>query len=66
MAKFHGRPEAANPSERKCDWCDKPGAKALELPGPRKRRTGLFLYPCQRHIRTAEEAILAREGKLEE
>lgn len=50
--------EAAPPATRKCDWCERTAASALEIFRPRKKLgTGQFLYACPRHRKTAEEAI---------
>lgn len=52
--------EAADPSTRNCDWCGEPGVKAIEIVKPRKKvGTGQFMYPCSKHVRTAERAAEA-------
>lgn len=60
--------EAADPKTRECDWCGKPGVKAIELrkPGKHVYGTGQFLYPCNEHVATAQrqaEALCAPEKR---
>lgn len=51
---------AADPKTKTCDWCGEPGFKALPIVKPRKKiGTGQFLYPCAKHVRTAESALEA-------
>lgn len=48
---------AADPATRTCDWCEKPGVKAIELKlNAKVVGLGRFLYPCSDHVRTAERA----------
>ena len=55
MSGIYGFAEAADPSTRKCDWCDGAGVKAIEIWYPRKKvGSGRFLYPRSKHVRTAE------------
>lgn len=59
--------EAADPATRTCDWCDKPGVKAIEIVKPRKKvGTGQFLYPCARHVQTAQRAADAIRNPTKE
>ena len=60
MAKRRYFGEAADPATRQCDWCGKPGVKAIEIWKPRKKvGTGQFMYPCARHVETAKRAVEA-------
>lgn len=55
MPREHYFGEAADPSTRPCDWCGDPGVKAIEIVMPRKKvGTAKYLYPCSKHVRTAE------------
>ena len=50
--------EAAPPEEKTCDWCGRPGVKALEIFKPGKKvGTGQFLYPCARHVAVATAMV---------
>lgn len=52
---FLGYP--AEPATRNCEWCGKPGVKAIELiRNTKKVGTGQFLYPCSDHVNTAQRA----------
>jgi len=53
--------KAADPKTKVCDWCGKPGVKAIELrkPGKHVYGTGQFLYPCSEHVAIARRSMEA-------
>jgi hypothetical protein len=54
--EYFGKP--APPATRTCDWCGKPGVKAVEVFKPGKKvGTGQYVYPCSKHVTTAKRAV---------
>lgn len=57
-------PEAADPAERRCEWCGEMAERAYEVFKTAKQirqgiGTGQFLYCCPRHVRLGKEASKA-------